>query len=650
MPNTKFDDAVVVVGSGPVGVRVVQELHRRAPGRPIVLCGAEPHEPYNRVRLSSLLLGEVALDELQFDQRLPDTELIERRFGCPIVSIDRERRTVRDALGRTQAYRELVLALGSSPHVPDIDGITLPGVFTFRDLLDAQKLCARRARSRRTLVLGGGLLGLEAARAMRRFHTEVVVADHNDRLMARQLDAGCAQPLRAHVERMGIEVLLGDGIRRVRGRGRVEAVEFVSGRVLACDTVIVAAGIRPHVNLARRAGLPVNRGIRIDDETRTADPAIFAVGECAEHRGLLYGLLAPGLEQASVAAANIAGRRSTYLGSIQAARLKVVGLPVFSVGRVAEEDMNMDCRRISFDDREKGARVTLIIERGRAVGAAAVGADAGIGRLQELVRERRRVWAWQRLRFSRTGWLAADEAGTVATWPASATVCNCTGVTRGQLGAALQHTPCADVAALGACTGAGTVCGSCRPLLRQLLGGAAPLQAVRGAPALWTAGALAGSLALGLLLPWNLPDPASAHAGTLHLLWRDESWKQASGYTLLGLSALTLLLSLRKRVKRISLGDFAGWRVAHVVIGVLAVLTLAIHTGGRMGSNLNFALAASFGGAVVLGAVSGALTAREHRGGARAVARRRQGVWLHIVVLWPLPALLGLHIVSAYYF
>jgi nitrite reductase (NADH) large subunit len=642
---------IVVIGSGPCGLRVVQEVLRRGVDRRIVLCGGEACLPYDRVGLSSFLMGEIGLRDLRRELVLPPSDLVSCYLGAPIVSIDRSARRVTDASGRAHGYSDLVLAIGSSPHVPQVAGTGLSGVFTFRDLRDAERLFARRMRSRHTVVLGGGLLGLEAARAMHRFGTRVTVIDHNDRLMARQLDFNASAGLKEHVEALGIAVILGSGVRAIAGNVRVDGVQLRSGARVACDTVIVATGIRPNVDLARRAGLHVGRGIRIDDSTRTSDPHVFAVGECAEHRDVLYGLVAPGLEQASVAAANIAGQRARYLGSTMATRLKVVGLPVFSVGIVAEEDRNGRCVARTYRSADGAVRGSVVIERGRLVGAAIVGQSADSVRIHEAVTRRRRVWSWQARRFAHTGRLwARSAAADVAAWPKAATICNCTGVTRGQVEDAVRA-GCADVAACTARTGAGSVCGSCRPLLHELVGGVERLRPVSDATVLALLGAVTAAVTLTLVLPWNLPDAGSRDsAWHLSEVWRDARWKELTGYTLLATAALSTLLSARKRLKWFVSTAFSSWRIGHVVLGFAGLLSLWLHTGGRLGANLNFALAATFVGLLVAGSASSLLVANEHRLGALATPLRRRCVWQHIALASPLPVLLMFHVLQTFYF
>jgi len=641
---------IVIVGSGPVGVRLAQELARRAPHLGVVLYGAETREPYNRVRLSSLLAGELGWDALTRDLRLPAHAGLEARLGCAVVSIDREARRVCDAAGHSEGYSALVLATGSTPYVPAIPGIKLDGVYTFRDYEDAQQLFARCVRSRRTVVLGGGLLGLEAARAMRRFHTEVIVIEQEAQLMPQQLDQAGAAVLRSHVEKLGIRVVTGDGVRQVYGGLSVSGVRLRSGTLIDCDTLVVATGIRPNVGLARAAGISVGRGIRVDDGLRTSDPAIFAAGECAEHRDIVYGLVAPGLEQASVIAARLSGAEASYAGSTMATRLKVLDLPVFSIGRVREND-RLDLARSHVHRPADGNHYgKLVTERGRLIGAIVIGAGGEIGRLQEAVTRTRRMLPWQTWRFRRSGSPWPDvELTSVLGWPDAVAVCNCTGVTRGQLGAALAG-GCASAEALAAATGASTVCGSCRPLLAELAGNAGPALAARGARALLGTSGAAIALAL-LALAFAIPYASTVQVPwQWDLLWREGFWKQVSGFTVLGLSVLALALSLRKRIRRFTLGDFAHWRVAHALIAALTLAGLAAHTGGRLGSNLNFALMATFLGVIALGSVTGGVVAFEHRLGARGARLRRAWTWAHLLLFWPVPVLLGMHVFKTYYF
>jgi nitrite reductase (NADH) large subunit len=641
---------LVIVGAGPVGVRCAQELRRRDPVLPLLIYGIEAWVPYNRVKLSSLLAGETSWSDLADGLTLPDDAYTEVRLGCGVVEIDRGSRLVIDDQGRRQPYSQLVLATGSRSRVPDVPGIGQAHVYVFRDLDDAQRLMARRVRSRRTVVLGGGLLGLEAARAMQRMNTRVCVIEHAPRLLANQLDERGAELLAAHARRLGLELRIDARVKAINGHGAVDGVTLRGGERIDCDTVVVAAGIQPNVGLALDAGLSVARGVRVDDRMATSDPHVFAIGECAEHRGVVYGLLAPGLEQAAVVAHSLLGGHARYAGSLLATRLKVLDLPLFSIG-VVQADASAAGGLSSVDHDAAGVHRRIVIERGCLVGALAVGPCAAMGRLQEATLARRRVWPWQRWMFRRTGlpWGESAASDNVRRWPGSAIVCNCNGVTRAQIGAAVDA-GCRSVADLAACTRASTVCGSCKPLLAELAGAPAAC-----APTAWGLGsaALLGSVGalLLLVLPGLAYQDSVVNALNWDRLWRDGSLKQISGFTLLGLSLAALSLGLRKRVRRFALGRFDGWRVVHALLGALTLLVLLAHTGARVGHSLNLALMLLFGALLLLGGVAAGVIAFEGRLPARLVrVWRERSVWLHILLFWPVPALLATHVLKTYYY
>jgi nitrite reductase (NADH) large subunit len=641
---------VVVVGAGPSGIRAVNELLRHDPRCPIVLYGDEPWEPYQRVQLTALMLGEVGLQAIRNKPALPPGHRVVQRHHCRVLGIDRERRCVRDAAGRWQPYSRLILATGSSPHVPSIPGIGRAGVYAFRNLDDVQRLLARRARSRRLVVLGGGLLGLEAARALRRAHTEVWLVHHSSRLMNRQLDDGASARLALHVRALGIHLALDNSVREVLGDERIGAVRLRDGTTIECDTLVLATGIQPNVELGFAAGLRVGLGIRVDDRLCTSDPDIYAVGECAEHRGRVYGLVAPGLEQAAIAAHNVLGSEARYTGSQAAAELKVLGLPVFSAGCVGEEENPTEVRSVVHQG-ECGRYRRLTLRRGRLAGVIAVGDWPELPRVREALLRQRRVWPWQRAAFRRRGALWSSEPTQgVADWPTTAVVCNCAAVTRGALGRAVAE-GCQTVESLRARTGAGQVCGSCRPLLAELVGATAQAEPQPGR--LGVLGSIAGALVVlaGFLFAAEIPVADTVQGGWQpQSLWLDGFWKQVSGYALLGLGAVASLLSLRKRWKRFTLGAYPWWRLAHVVLGTLAVTTLVVHTGLRLGNHLNFLLIAGFLALTALGAVAGAAVALERAPNPRTRRLRALSGYWHVALLWPLPALLGFHILSVYYF
>lgn len=643
---------VVVVGGGPVGLRVVQELLQRT-ARDIVLLSDERWAAYNRVKLTPLLAGDIQIGQIYQPLTVPPGGRLRHYLAHHVVALDRAARCVRDHRGRLWPYQTLVLATGSRAHVPNIPGVARDGVFAFRGIDNVEALVARSFSSRRTVVIGGGLLGLEAARGMARRGVPVLVVEHEDRLMARQLDGGAGALLKAAIESLGIEVRVATAVREILGDSRVEGIRLAGDAVVACDTIILCTGIRPNKELARAAGLRVGAGIWVDDHLRTSDPAIYAVGECAEHDGVVHGLVGPGIEQAAVAARHIADGTGRYRGSIPTTRLKVVGTPVFSMGETGHDHHPGETASHVF--RTATGYRRLILREGRLAGALAVGAWPDLNRLQSALVARAPVYPWQLRRFRRSGQLwPADADASVVAWPAAATVCNCTGVTRGQLGAALAA-GCSSVAGLQEATGAGTVCGSCQTHLAVLAGGAAAPAPAPNGRGLMVVAVLGLALLAVILMAGPYPN-ATSFAATLPIdqLWLDGTFKQISGFLLLGLGLAAALLSLRKRWTRLRFGSFGLWRLVHGTLGVALVLVLGAHTGLRFGVHLNFWLQASVLAATLAGLSLAAVIALEHRlarAGPGTVRVLRQGsLWGHLVACWPLPVLLLFHILSVYFF
>lgn len=644
---------IVIIGNGPAGMRVAQELMERLPETALAIFGEEQHQPYNRVRLSSWLAGDLDQAGLAQPLRRPFGSICQEHIGYRIENIDREAHTITDNRGRTQRYSQLVLATGSSAYVPNIKGINTSGIYTFRDLDDANKLLARQASSHHTVVLGGGLLGLEAARGMLRNGTKVTVIDHADRLLARQLDEAASNRLIKDVVALGIEVRLNDGVTEIMGSERISGVQLRSGELLKCDTLVLATGIRPNTGLAEAAGLHYGKGILVDDQMRTSDPDIYAVGECCEHRGEVYGLVAPGLEQASVAAASICQAEGAYSGSIAASRLKVVGTQVFSMGPMGDDSIRNYGRSHVYKDNSNGIYRKLLVHRNRLVGAIGIGEWNETVRLQTAIGAKQWIWPWQILRFLRSGmlWPEEDTKG-VSAWPATAVVCQCTGVTRGTISEAIALGACSheDVSK---CTGASSVCGSCKPLVEDLLGNTAERKPIALFRSVVTFALIAlVSIAITLGMP-AIPYAESVQASWQpDLLWRDGLIKQISGFSILGLFAIGLAVSLRKRVKPFAkFGRYDLWRLTHLLLGVLAIAALIAHTGMRTGHGLNFMLMLSFSIMILLGSVAALVMSFEHRiGGAVATRLRRQSSLIHIILFWPVPLLLGWHVLKTYWF
>jgi nitrite reductase (NADH) large subunit len=643
---------VIVIGTGPVGIHFIKTVRSCLCDCPIVVFGNEPWEPYNRVKLSSFFAGQLNWDELLISQRLPHTEQIVEHHNCAIVEIDPGKKVVVDELDRVHPYKKLIIATGSSAFIPSIKGINSNNVFTFRDMSDVESLLARRARSRKTVVVGGGVLGIEAAKAMSRENTEVTIIDHSQFLMSNLLDEKAGEMLREHILSLGIKVYLGNTIKEIENNGRHEKIILRNGKEIECDTIILSTGIKPNIELARQAHLSVGRGIRVNDAMQTSDPDIYAIGECSEHRGNVYGIVKPGYEQAKVAAFSLSGKKANYTGSLSATQLKVVDIPVFSMGEVNDVDGISNKKEYIYHDTSRKIYRKLVVKHHKIIGAILVNESGELGRIQEKILNKRFIWPWNLKRFVNTGNLWPDEnSADVHQWPATTVVCNCTGVTRGDLTTVIRNgaTSLEDITGE---TGACSVCGSCRPLLTQMLSSAPSPQLVKGAGSLLIAGLFS---IFGLLLALVLP--AIPYADTVHvpwqwdMLWRDNIFKQISGFSLLGLSAIALVLSLRKRIRKFSVLTFPLWRIIHVATGALAVAGLALHSGYHLGSGLNYLLALSFVGVLIAGGVSSVIVAIEHKLDAVLYRKIKSNlVWIHILIFWPLPVLLTMHVFKTYYF
>jgi nitrite reductase (NADH) large subunit len=380
-----MSEPLVVVGNGMAAVRFVDELARRALGRyAIAVVGDEPRLAYNRVLLSALLADEVSFSDIELQPaRWWRDRGVTLRYGLRATAVDANARNLTLANGAQLSFSKLVFATGSQPIRLEIPGADLPGVLTFRDIDDLEKIAAMKTRSR-VVVIGGGLLGLEAGYGLARTGARVTLLHLMDRLMERQLDERAALMLRRAVEGKGITVRLRADTARIVGDGRAEAVELRDGSVIHADAVVVAVGIRANTGLASAAGVAVNRGIAVDDHLETNLAGIHAVGECAEHRGVCYGLVEPAYEQAQVLARRLAGEDARYGGSVLATNLKVSGVHVFSAGDFLATSPGAE--EIVLSDPGIGVYKKIVIARDRLIGAVLFGDTADGGWYLELIR------------------------------------------------------------------------------------------------------------------------------------------------------------------------------------------------------------------------------------------------------------------------
>ncbi|HET9073864.1 MAG TPA: nitrite reductase large subunit NirB [Solirubrobacteraceae bacterium] len=461
MPSSpsKRPPRVLVIGGGIAGQAVCEQLDGHACAITLV-CG-EPHLPYDRVNLGRLLKGAEPANVEDLLLR-PATWYADRGIEVHletwIEQLDPERRLATTHSGTEIPFDYAVLCTGSTALVPPLANVAAPGVHVFRDPGDCAEILAAAQTADRAAVIGGGLLGLEAAHAIASRGVPTTVVHLMDRLMERQLDPDAAALLAPAMEELGVEVLLE---RRTQGLlvnpdGHVGGLAFADGGRLDADLVVVAIGIRPHVDLARASGLAVNRGVVVDDRLISSHPRVLAVGECAEHRGVVHGIVAPIREQAAVAAATISGHSAAYAGSIPSAKLKVMGVELFAAG---EPDAD---HAVALRNAETGAYRKLVIRDGRVTGAILMGDTRGADLLLDRIRTRAPVEDPLAL-------LAEASQASAEDLPDSAQVCNCNGVCKGTIVAAIRAGGLGSTQEVVAVTRAGAGCGSCKPVVSELL-------------------------------------------------------------------------------------------------------------------------------------------------------------------------------------
>ncbi len=533
---------LVLVGNGMAGVRCLEEILTHAPEAfDITVIGSEPHPNYNRILLSAVLAGDADLADIV----LNDWDWYRRHHiqvysGQTAVGLDPAHRVVTTNHGLQLAYDELIIATGSQPVMLPVPGIEKAGVVGFRDIQDCETMIAAAGQYRRAVVIGGGLLGLEAARGLLHLNMSVTVVHLFATLMERQLDATASAMLQAALEGQGMRFLLERATAELTGDERVTGVRFTDGAVEPADLVVVAAGIRPNLALARAGGLCTGRGILVDDHLQTSAPHVYAIGECAEHRGATYGLVAPLFEQAAVLARRLSGDdTAAYTGSAVHTKLKVSGVQVFSAGEWAEEP---GTQAIRLHDELAGTYKKVLVRGGKLAGAVLFGDTGDSTRLLQMMREGTDVSDRACLRFLSGGAEPAARETPVAALADGDTVCGCMGVTRGQIVRAIRENGLTSVAQVAACTGATRSCGGCKPVVAQLLaqelGGATgaaaggepicpctPLSREQVVEAIRTQ-RLTHSLEVMAVLNWNTPEGCSrcrpALNYYLNMIWPQE--------------------------------------------------------------------------------------------------------------------------------
>jgi nitrite reductase (NADH) large subunit len=465
---------LVLVGNGMAGVRTLEELLKIAPDMyDITVFGAEPHPNYNRILLSPVLAGEMTIQDIILnDHAWYADNAIRLHTGKRITQIDRRARKVVADDGTEAEYDRLLLATGSNPFILPVPGADLPGVVAYRDIADTQAMIEASQSRMHAVVIGAGLLGLEAANGLILRGMQVHVIHLAEWIMERQLDRTAAGLLQKSLEAKGMQFHMGaQTAELVRGvSGGVCAVRLKSGETIPADLVVMAAGIRPNATLAEQAGLYCNRGVVVNDTLQTYDPRIYAVGECANHRGTAYGLVAPLFEQAKVAANHLAmygiGR---YLGSVTSTKLKVTGIDVFSAGNFSGGE---GCEDLILSDPGIGVYKRVVLKDDHIVGAVMIGDTADGPHMFQMIRDNQNVAEIRdHLLFgnSNLGDVGHKGENQAAKLPDSTEICGCNGVCKGTIVKTIKEKGLFTLEEVRKHTKASSSCGSCTGLVEQIL-------------------------------------------------------------------------------------------------------------------------------------------------------------------------------------
>jgi nitrite reductase (NADH) large subunit len=459
---------LVLVGNGMAGVNCIEHILKLSDESfDITIFGTEPYPNYNRIQLSYVLAGDSKLDDIIInDWDWYKDNNIQLHTGQTVTKIDTENKCVYTDGGIVQNYDDLILATGSTPFMLPLPGADLQGVIAYRDIKDCQMMMEASKKYKKAAVIGGGLLGLEAARGLLNLSMDVTVIHVFDTLMERQLDPTASKLLQAELETQGMKFLMSKQTDELYGTDRVEGLRFKDGSELEADLVVMAVGIRPNTVLARDHGIEVNRGIVVNDYLETNVKDVYAVGECAEHRGIVYGLVAPLYEQGNVLAKRICRvETKPYEGSVLSTKLKVSGVDVFSAGEFMDQ---ADTRSYRYQDDFTGVYKKVLVKEEKIVGAVLFGDTSDGARLFQLIRSGADASELKTL-FGRGQDEKKSTSSDVAVMANDELICGCNGVSKGDIIQAIEEQGLDSVEAIKGCTGASRSCGGCKPLVQELL-------------------------------------------------------------------------------------------------------------------------------------------------------------------------------------
>lgn len=457
---------LVLIGNGMAGVRCIEEILREAPELfEITIFGSEPHLNYNRIQLSAVLQGSTTFDAITInDQNWYNEHNIELYTGETVIKIDSKNQVLLTDKSRVLPYDRLIIATGSVPFMLPVPGADKDGVITFRTIEDCQKMINTAKSYKKAVVIGGGVLGLEAAKGLLNLGMEVKVVHNGRNLMERQLDETAAKLLQTELEKQGLRFLFEKDTKEICGRKRVERVTFKDGTETAADLVVMAVGVRPNIQLAKDSGIEINRGILVNDYLETNISNIFAVGECVEHRGTVYGLVKPLYDQGKVLAKRICSHEGKgYEGTVLSTQLKISGVDVFSVGQFTCEER---LKSIEIYDELDGVYKKLVFEDSKLVGAVLFGDTSDRTRLVEMILKKKDVSDMEKVTLFQE---LNGDGNSVASMAHHEIICNCNGVAKGAIIEAVQKNGLTTVDQVKKCTKASGACGGCKPLVADLL-------------------------------------------------------------------------------------------------------------------------------------------------------------------------------------
>lgn len=646
---------LTVIGNGMAGYKFCERLvhYDAAKNFHIEVFGEEPYPAYDRVHLTSLFQNKTPNDLYLAKAEWYQKHGIILHTQNPVLKIDRKNKAVHTVKDEMIPYDYLVFATGSYAFVPEIPGNNQKGVFVYRTIEDVQRIKSYAQSKKSAAVLGGGLLGLEAAKALRDMGLHTHVIERADFLMPQQLDRGAAGVLQHEIGKMQIKVHTSRSTETIEKHEQEFLLRFHDGDCVAADMIVISTGIRARDELAKECGLRcgTHGGVMINAMLQSSDPNIYAIGECACFEGTVYGLVSPGYEMADVLAQRMAGEATEFKGGDQSARLKLMGVEVNHIGAGLQTGT-----QFVYQDRHIYRR--CVLEHGKLIGAISVGAWSELLRVQEAVANTEVLTQISLDRFIQTGSLFIEDESL--SWldrlPATARICNCMNVTKGELVAAYVF-GCTTADELSAKTGAATVCGSCRPQIEEIAGSQSTVAVnlISSRILLWISlGALFITSGLWLIPPISMAASVQSAMHSIDILWRVGFYKQVSGFTILSFSMIALIFSLRKRIKSFSFGRYSYWRVVHAAGGLLAMIMIPVHTGFRWGSNLNQWLLLSFIVFALIGTFAGIAasleTAQSETVKQLAFRFRPYLVYIHILLFLPVPVLLVFHILKIYYY